>query len=426
MAKRFYCILTILSISLYCSYSEELSPDAVGVDLNGYFDSFGVNVVYPTINVSKSIANKTSINARYLVDIITSASMRCHFDSVYSFVNAQKYGKIDAYTSATPKGQQPNDGFPPHGGGDSYPDEIRHEFGIGATQIIGETTLNFNNLFSIEHDYSSESITGNVNIPFAKKNTVLNLGIVKSWDKNYPQTRTWTASKDVLSLDGSLSQIFSTSFITQFDLSYSRNSGFLADPYQVIQVRLYDNSNNLLNYRLSECYLPDLRNRYAAGLRGVLRLWTNGSLQFGYRYYFDDWDIRSNTMNALLQMRTLSDKMILGFGGRIYFQTKSKYFMDYYATTDTNYFNYFVPGANTSLQNVDFMSVDNKLNKLNSYEIELNMALSGSALSFINTDRAVLNGRLNLYFKNLASPDWISRSDKMYAIIFSLGIRYLL
>ena len=144
VGKVLLVIMFLLPIPMM---SQELPPDELQMNLNGYFDNFRVQIVYPDISIKKSIGEFTSLNARYLVDVISAASMKSHFDNVFSF-ESEKRG-IDAYSSATPKD---------HGGGDDYPDEMRHEIGAGITQIIGEWTLSLNNIYSFENDYSSETI----------------------------------------------------------------------------------------------------------------------------------------------------------------------------------------------------------------------------------------------------------------------------
>lgn len=374
-------------------FSQDLPEDAVDFDFNGYFDNFGVNVIYPSISVSKQVSQTTSINARYLSDVITAASMKSHFDKVYSTEN-QKFG-LDALASASKRTQ---------GGPDNKPDEWRSEFGFGVTHLFGDITLSLNNLYSIEHDYSSESVTGSLEIPFAKKNTVLNIGFVNSWDRIYPQTRFWTAKKDVFSGNVGLSQIFSTHFITQLDLSYSYLNGFLDDPYEIVTVQNYKNPF----YALYEPITPDKRTRLAAGLRGIYRLGENNSITLGYRYYKDDWGIKSNTLSGLYQHEFYDDKLLLGASIRTYFQTKADFFKAVYDSVE------------------QYMVVDSKLNGLISEEFELKCNINGSLISFINNDKIELKCVLDYYVRTTDSPDWFSRMKTLYAYIVTVGFRYLL
>lgn len=387
----FLCIL-ILLFKITEGKSQELPHDEIQVDFNSYFDNFGVSIIYPEVSFSKSISEGTSINGRVLVDVITTASMKSHFDSVYSFVNSKQ--GIDAFTSASKRN---------HGGSDNYPDELRGEFGIGLVQLIDEATISITNLYSIEHDYSSETIAGSFSIPFAKKNTTVQLGLVKSWDKIFPQTRNWTTDKSVISTTLTLTQIFSTDFIAQLEFFYSNSEGFLSDPYQVITVVNYDSSY----LQKFENIYPVYRNRAASGLRTVLRLSDISSLQLGYRYYIDDWDVKSHTISVLYQHQLFEDKLLLGAGIRTYIQGKAKFFKAEYKEPE------------------EYMSVDPKLNGIFSNEFEFNLSLNGSLIPIIENEKLELNARVNFYIRKTDSPDWHSKYDKLYALLMSIGFRFL-
>lgn len=375
-------ILAVFILSAFL-ISQELPVNELQVNINGYFDNFGVNILYPTVSVNKQISDKTSINARYLVDVISAASMKTIF-------------RVDGVSSATQN---------LHGGGDSNPDEMRHEFGGGVTHLLGDILLSLNGIYSTEHDYTSKTIAANVSVPFAKKNTVLNFGVVRSWDVVSPQTRFWEKDKNVISLNAGLSQIIGKGWITQINMFYSRNEGFLSDAYQVVS---FINRDRVVYY--SPVY-PDNRDRRALGVRSSYSLDSKSSIQFGYRYYWDTWDVKSHTFNALYQ-RHLNDEITLSFGARFYNQTKAYFFKE----------NYSVPE--------ELMAVDAKLNASASQEIELKLNVKGDVLAelpFLKnffSPATDLSASLNFYIRQTPSPDWFSRRKTLYAYILSIGYRY--
>ncbi|TAL70895.1 MAG: DUF3570 domain-containing protein [Bacteroidetes bacterium] len=372
--------------------AQQLPANEIQVDFNSYFDNYGVEIIYPEVSFSKSVSENTSINGRVLVDVITTASMKSHFDSVYSFANTSK--GLDAFTSASKR---------THGGSDNNPDELRGEFGIGVVQLFDEVNVSLTNLYSIEHDYSSETIAGSISVPMAKKNTTIQLGLVKSWDKIFPQTRTWIEDKSVISSTLTLSQIFSTGFIGQIELFYSNLSGFLSDPYQVVTVVNFDSAF----FQKYENIYPDYRNRGAAGLRTIIRLNDVSSLQLAYRYYLDDWEVKSHTISALYEHLFFDEKLLFGAGIRSYFQTKAKFFKAEYNKLE------------------EYMSVDPKLNGMISNELEFNFSLNGSLIPIIENEKLEFNGRFNFYIRKTDSPDWHSRYDVLYAYLMSAGFRFL-
>lgn len=363
--------------------SQDLPVDEIQATINGYFDNFGVNILYPAVSINKNIGEKTNFNARYMVDVISAASIKSWF-------------KVDGVTSAT-KGI--------HGGGDDSPDEIRHEFTAGLTHLFGDISLSLNGIYSTEHDYTSKTLAGSISIPFAKKNTILNFGVVRSWDIVAPQTRFWEKEKNVLSLSADLTQVLSTRLVMQGTLYYSKNDGFLSDAYQVVPTL----------FRASVLYHepihPGTRERKAAGLRGSYLLNDVSSIQLGYRYYTDSWDINSHTINILYQ-RYLTGDITGSFGIRHYTQSKSFFFKE----------KYLVPEP--------LMTVDGKLNEGTTNEFEFKIAFKGESLIDVPVlnnfagNNSELSFKLNFFWRKTATPDWHSRRLSLFAYITSIGYRF--
>lgn len=385
-----FILFLIIALFINNNYAEELPPENIEIDFNGYFDNFGVNVIYPSINISKHLSNYSSINAKYLIDIVTSASMRSHFDSVYSTTSVKN--NLDAYTSATSR---------KYGGGDDYPDEMRHELVIGYTHFFDDITFSINNIFSLEHDYTSETITSNISIPFALKNTILNIAFVKRWDWIYPQNKFWKERKDVFEITLGLTQIVSSNIIAQAEAYYSYSNGLLIDPYQVVTI--IDSNYNLMQY---EPIYPTFRNRVAGSIRAKYLLNENSAINCGYRYYFDDWMIHSHTIELGYQQMFLDEKIVLGANIRTYFQTKAFFFEPEYR----------------SLQ--EYIAVDSKLNAQESFSGELDFDANGSIIPLLYNEFLTFKSRLIFYFRKTNTPDWHSRNDKLYAWLFSIGFAY--
>lgn len=408
VVKNVLIFLSIILISFSIIKSETLPEDDVQINLNTYFDNFGVTIIYPEISAKKSIGTSTVINGRYLADAISSASMRSRFDSVYSKTNLTNNikntkGELDAYSSASKR---------IYGGKETTPDELRHEFGIGILQYIGDISISLNNLYSTEHDYTSETIAASLNIPMAQKNSNLTLGLTKSWDKIFPETRSWTETKNALTLNIGFSQILSKDDIAQLDFSYNKSDGFLSDAYQIVKV--LDTTDNINELHLLEPYSPNLRERFALGIREIHRLSESSSLQIDYRYYKDSWEVNSHTIGATYNTIWDDDKQQISMGLRYYTQNAAYFFSpDFYLT------NNFI---NSTSQ---YISVDSKLNKLNSNELQLKYSVNGSKVGFINNKNVDLNFRLNFYARTTETPDWHSGKNTLYAYIISIGFKYL-
>lgn len=370
----------ILLIIAFPLYSQTVPDNELQVNINTYFDNFRVIVAYPSVNITKKISGTTSITGRYLADIISSASMKSWFE-------------VDGITSATPS---------KHGGGDNTPDELRNQFGLGINQSFGEMLVALNGMYSIEHDYSSKTFTANLSYPFAKKNTVLQLGFAGSWDKVFPQIRTWTKPRNTFQYDLGLTQILSKNIIAQFNASYIDVSGYMLDGYQVIKII----GPNF--FRIVEPNDPDKRIRRAAGLRINFAVSKKTALELGYRYYWDTWDIKSHTFSGAVKTH-LSDNVGLSLELRRYDQTKAFFFKEYYPQVE------------------QFMTVEGELNSGYTNEISFELTLSGNKkikFPVLNNEKMQLNIGAGFFQRHTDTPDWFSRYLNLYAYLFNIGFRY--
>lgn len=383
-----FFIVSILTTKIW---GEDIPEESLEIDINGYFDNFGVNVVYPSFTISKNLTSTTSIHAKYLIDIVTAASMRSHFDSVKSTTSLKN--NLDAYTSATPKKT---------GGGDNYPDELRHEFVVGFSHFFDEISFSLSNIFSIEHDYTSETVAGNLSIPFALKNSIIQVAFVKRWDWIYPQIRSWKERKNVYEFTLGFTQVISTDLIAQAEAYYSYSNGLLIDPYQVVTVM---DTIHYLHFLYEPIY-PEKRNRYAGSIRVNYLVGENSALKVGYRFYTDDWDVTSHTIDIGFQHMFFDEKMVVGGNLRSYFQTKAFFFKPKYYAVDK------------------YMCVDSKLNAQRSNNFELNLDINGNLIPLINSENITLKSTLTFYYRKTNSPDWHSRLEKLYAWIVNFGLKY--
>ena len=385
VAKKFILFL-LLFFSLYTiDFAQLLPANETQVNFSGYFDDFSVSVLYPSISLTKHVSETTSITGRYLVDMITAASIRNHTPAP----------KVDVVTSASGRS----------GGRNEPPtfDEVRHEFNLGLAQLLGSGLLTLDGLYSTESDYTSSTIIGNFTQYFAENNTSLQLGVVRSWDKVFPKTKNWKKDKNVITLNANFSQIISKSLILQLLSSYTDNNGLLSDNYQQVPISINGADS------LFDPVHPDLRIRRAAALSLKYRLNGESSLQLGYRYYWDSWNINSNTYSFNYQ-RYLAKHIILGIGLRSNFQTSAFFFKPKYLAPE------------------DFMTVDIKLDAGYSNEIQLEFIFTGgdrqNPLPFMKDERVQYIFNLNFYLRHTNTPYWFNNSSNLFATDINLGIRY--
>lgn len=361
-----------------------LLPDnEITVGVSGYSDSFGVDVLYPSVTATKRISEHGAVSGRYLVDAVTSASMKSRFE-------------VDGITSATRTA---------HGGGSGRLDEVRQEFGVGGSRLFGRTLGSVDALHSTEHDYVSTTLAATVARTLQRENLEVRLGLVRSWDEVSPVTRTWTRPKDVTSLDLSLTQTLHRRGTGQLDFTHTAMSGQLADVYQIVPIVEVENQQ----VHLLEPRHPGHRSRNALGTQTSWKVASNTSIELGYRRYWDSWGIESDTVHGRLRQRIFRRNVILGFGLRGYWQGRAEFFRETYDGSER------------------YLTVDSKLDSGHSTEYQFQSVLAGSLVrgfGVLDPDRTEIDVHVDLYERTTRTPDWHRRREQMRAVLGSISIRY--
>jgi hypothetical protein len=402
------CVLFSISAVL----AQELPPNELQVNFSGYFDSFNVNVIYPNIALTRKVSDNTSISGRYLVDMITAASIKGSStptvpgerengfdDEIDDVAKPSGVQKVDAVTGASSRG---GTGTGNEYGAPSF-DDVRHEFNLGITHLFAGNRINLNGIYSTETDYTSKTLAGIVSRDFLLKNTTVQLGFVRSWDRVFPVTKNWTRHKNVTTYSANISQILSRKALIQVLTSYIEDSGYLADAYMQIRIGPEDNPV------LYDPVQPDKRIRRAIGSRLKFRLNSVSSMQAGYRYYWDSWDVVSHTI-SVDYMKYLNPNVVLDLGFRHYMQSRAGFFKPEYSQPEP------------------FMTADIKLDKGYSNELQLGFTLNGGPhqdyLPFLTNEKVQYNFDLNIYQRHTQTGYWFNGKKNLLATDFNIGIRY--
>lgn len=405
-------ICLILTICISAIHAQDLPANELQINLSGYFDSFDVNVIYPSISLTTRLSESTTFNARYLVDMITAASIKGNSDnSISTGTGAQinvsdknpinttsSIGGVDAVTAASSGG----------GNGENISlvpsfDDVRNEYNLGATQLFAGNLISLNGIYSTERDYSSKTVAATISRQFALKNTTLELGFVHSWDRIYPKTKNWTRKKSVVTYSANFSQVLSKNALVQFLSSYSEYNGYLADAYSLVGI---DSFNSKIYY---DPIHPDNRIRRSVAAKVKFRLNTISSLLLGYRYYWDNWDIVSHTISSNY-MRHLKKNIILSLGWRFYTQSRAGFFQTQYQRP------------------MPLMTTDIKLDKSFSNTLQLGLIINGGRgqnyLPFLRSKKVQYNFDLNIYQRHTQSEYWFNGLKDLIAMDFNIGLRY--
>ena len=263
----------------------------------GYFyaDSLGVLVGAPMASVSKDVSEEVSLNARMVVDSVTSASRN-----------------IDAITSASM--------------------EVRAQGTVGMQWERGYNRTTGLVEHGREPDYVSTTTGLGYARDFASRCTTVEVFWWHGFDRIDPiligdgtdEIRT----KDTDSYRVSLTQVLGPGTVLTGTYNFAYVRGYQSNPYyadvvtQAEQSPLYINDQN-----------PEERRRHAASLRLAQWLPPHSALHPVVRLYSDDWGVRSLTSELRYALQA-TESLRVGTRYRFYAQTASEWHRDVYSRSD--------------------------------------------------------------------------------------------
>lgn len=287
---------------------------------------------------------------------------------------------ISAYTSASSSNVDPFDGDSPADpfvassgaskGGNSITGAIAYSHSSDNRNNIWTASLSM----SSEFDYFSFGFGGGYTKFFNQQNTELVINVyvfLDSWDPIYPielrpfeqgglglndpffNEKTITGNpnynpssfttfdnkdRSSYSIGLGFSQILSKRLQGSLSLDFILQNGLLSTPFQ----RVYFNDvpgSFIDNFQLADDIerLPDTRFKVAIG--GKLNYYVNELfvLRVYYRYYFDDWGIRSHTAGIEVPVK-IGNKFTIYPSYRFYYQNAADYFAPYEQHLSTDRF----------------------------------------------------------------------------------------
>lgn len=288
-------------------------------------------------------------------------------------------GEVSAYTSASSSNVNPFDG-------DQAADPFVASTGASSsdtwTNLTGTFTHNSDDrndiwsaklAVSTEYDYFSLGLGGSYTKLFNEKNTEVSVtanvyldnwktiypyelrpfedggrGLTDGLFRRYTITGNQNYNPDFVALDGTsrnsysvgfgFSQILSERFQGSLALDFVQQEGLLSTPFQRVYFKDVEDSF-IENFQLADDIerLPDTRFKFAVG--GRLNYYLNETfvVRTYYRYYTDDWGIRSNTASIEVPIK-IAQKFTLYPSYRYYDQTAADYFAPYEEHVSTDEF----------------------------------------------------------------------------------------
>ena len=204
-------------------------------------------------------------------------------------------------------------------------DDTRYDYRVGAQYFGEKFTISPNIGYSKEKDYTA--IFGGVQVEyeFPNKATSVSGGVSVSFDEIDPTqeagvVRVNNEDKENYSIFGTINQVINKHTVIQSTLGVSIFDGFLSDPYK----QVFLPTGNLPDSR------PDDRIQYTWSTR--LRRYSellSAALHADYRFYYDDWNVRSHTLDLGLNKVTESG-WAFDTSIRYYSQTQADFYEPFY------------------------------------------------------------------------------------------------
>jgi Protein of unknown function (DUF3570) len=287
-----FLLAALLAIGLAVTSPARADGESAAL-ISVYTDSDDLTVVSPQARVEQAVTEELSATVAYDADIITAAT-------------------VDVRTAASPRGY----------------DEVRHGLLASASWTPAvETTLSLRYLPSFEPDYRSHGVGSDVSHEWWDRRLSTRLSFVMRHNRvgrsGEPSERWRSLATGIAGLEQGIVVDRYTLATVAYELQLSR--GFMASPYRFASVRWPDGTI----VRVPE-QNPEHRTRHAAraGLRRRLasRVFAAG----GYRFYADDWGVRSHTTDAELQVELVHHTLIGALAARGYHQTAASFYQPRY------------------------------------------------------------------------------------------------
>lgn len=292
------------------SEEEELWSGEVISRYQLYSDDDATTVSTGVIDATLQAPQEIQVAAHALVDVISSAS-------------------VDVVSAATERWT-----------------ETRVEFGARATRELASVDMGLSYLRSQEQDWASNTIQLGAGRDFLQRNLRVeaSLGIVLN---RIGRASDPAFEEDMKNVYGQLgvSQLLDEKSRAGLTYGLQRLTGYQASPYRYVEAA--DGT------RMPETH-PDLRMRHSLSSYALRELssWLAGRLS--YRFYWDDWGVRSHTAELRLRV-DFSDSWFMSWQARAYQQRDAEFYRKgygqalVYMTNDREFSRFWNLGSSASL-----------------------------------------------------------------------------
>ena len=324
-----YSLIAILALSNHALLYAE---NYVTVDFLQYNENDNrVAVSAPSFGLSYDIGTDLNVKADFVNDTITGAT--------------PVWQSTMADTSSGASGQVVNNTGDYVYKNQSFTDTRNAGSLLVTRRFKNRDELTVGANFSSESDYESKTFSADyMHYTDASHNRSINVGVSGAFDDILVKSlsasnnnggdddkRTYKEddggsgasqreTSNTINLQLGVNQILNETSSLKLDAFAVLSAGYLTNPHQ----RVVRNYNSAFQ-KLGDESRPDKRTAYGVALKHIMLLGDSVSLNSNYRYYTDDWQIQSNTLeeNAYYEV---SKDLTLGAGVRYYTQTSASFY----------------------------------------------------------------------------------------------------
>ena len=234
-------------------------------------------------------------------------------------------------------------------------------------------TLNYNGAVSIENDYRSFSAAVTVDKETKNKDYRFTLGLAGTYDQMFrvgiggtPVPLTQIADnefagegeKNTTDLILGVTHVINRRTVAQANLSYSLSQGYLTDPYKVFSVVDIATNQPIDDSSYYESRPGDRKRMSVTFLLNHQTFPSNNIIHGSYRYYTDDWDVDSHTLNLSYRI-TLANTNYIEPSIRLYQQSKASFYQNEFFVNNA-------AGLDPTTLFPEFISADYRLDDMTS------------------------------------------------------------
>ena len=308
---------------------------------------------------AEAIENAWEVDGSYLYyDEVDRVTVNKLIGSAKGFVSTKDTASIkvvfDAMSGATPTGAvksanpltstRASGGTGPTGGGTAAPlaefDDTRVAVSVDWQHEHTRTfNMNYNGAFSVENDWRSVSAAATANKETASRSTKFTFGAAITYDEIWRKGSTTTpeplsrvednlfrskGERSTTDLIAGITQVINRRTVAQLNIAFGIANGYMTDPYKIFSVV----DANGIEWDQYYEGRPDSRVRWSITTNLNHQTFPgNNNIHLSYRYYSDDWDVKSHTLDYRHRFN-FGNRQYLEPRLRLYAQNKAEFYQN--------------------------------------------------------------------------------------------------